>query len=120
AVDMRMLAVIDVSGSMLQPAGEQTRIALAGASAQTAMSVFPMSSQVGLWVFSTDHPGGTDWTEVVPIAPLGVARGIGTHRDALLVASAGLAEHVRPGADTGLHDTVLAAYRHVQDTYEPG
>jgi Ca-activated chloride channel family protein len=120
AVDMRMLAVIDVSGSMLQPAGEQTRVALAGASAQTAMSVFPLTSQVGLWVFSTDHPTGTDWTELAPIAPLDADRGAGTHRDALLEAAAGLPEHARPNADTGLYDTVLAAYRHVQDTYEPG
>lgn len=120
AVDMRMLAVIDVSGSMLQPAGDQTRIALAGASAQTAMSVFPLSSQVGLWVFSTDHPGGTDWTELAPITPLDAEHGAGTHRDRLLAATATLSEHARPGADTGLYDTVLAAYRQVQETYEPG
>lgn len=120
AVDMRMLAVIDVSGSMLQPVGDQTRIALAGASAQTALSVFPLSSQVGLWVFSTDHPGGTDWTELAPIAPLHGEEGGGGHREDLLAATATLAEHARPGGDTGLYDTVLAAYRQVQDTYEPG
>lgn len=120
AVDMRMLAVIDVSGSMLQPAGDQTRIALAGASAQTAMSVFPLTSQVGLWVFSTDHPGGTDWTELAPITPLHAESGAGTHRDTLLEAAATLSEHARPGADTGLYDTVLAAYREVQESYEPG
>ncbi|WP_152187434.1 VWA domain-containing protein [Georgenia satyanarayanai] len=120
AVDMRMLAVIDVSGSMLQPAGDRTRIALAGASAQTALSVFPLTSQVGLWVFSTDHPGGTDWTELAPVLPLHAESGAGIHRDALLEAAAALSDHVRPGADTGLYDTVLDAYRQVQETYEPG
>lgn len=120
AVDMRMLAVIDVSGSMLQPVGDQTRIALAGASARTAMTVFPQMSQVGLWVFSTDHPGGEDWTELVPIAPLHTEVGSGSHRDTLLAASAALPDHTRPGADTGLYDTVLAAYLEVQESYEPG
>ncbi|MPV37950.1 VWA domain-containing protein [Georgenia subflava] len=118
SVDMRMLAVIDVSGSMLQPAGDQTRIALAGASAQTALKIFPPTSQVGLWMFSTDHRNGNDWTELAPIAPLAVDSGTGTHRDALLAAAATLPIHTR--GDTGLYDTVLAAYREVQENYEPG
>lgn len=105
---------------MLQPVGDQTRVALAGGSAQTALSVFPLTSQVGLWVFSTDHPGGEDWTELVPIAPLHAERGSGTHRDALLAATETLPDHTVPDGDTGLYDTVLAAYREVQDNYEPG
>ncbi|WP_413452034.1 VWA domain-containing protein [Georgenia phoenicis] len=120
AVDMRMLAVIDVSGSMLEPVGQQTRIALAGASAQTAMNVFPPTSHVGLWVFSTDHAGGTDWTELAPITRLDAEVGAGTHRDVLLAAAASLPQHTRPDADTGLYDTVLAAYQQVQESYEPG
>ncbi len=119
-VDMRMLAVIDVSGSMLEPVDGQTRIQLAAASAEAAMHVFPPTSQVGLWMFSTDHPGGTDWTELAPIAPLHVAEGAGTHRDALLAAAASLPSHTVEGGDTGLYDTVLAAYREVQANYEPG
>lgn len=120
AVDMRMLAVIDVSGSMLEPVGDQTRIALAAASAHTALEVFPMTSQVGLWIFSTDHPGGADWTELVPIAQLDSQAGDGLHRDALLAAASSLPQHTVEGGDTGLYDTVLAAYREVQANYEPG
>ncbi len=119
-VDMRMLAVIDVSGSMLQPVGDQTRIALAAGSAEAAMQIFPPTSQVGLWVFSTDHPGGNDWTELAPIAPLTAEHGEGIHRDALLAAASSLPSHPREGDDTGLYDTVLAAYREVQRNYEPG
>ncbi|WP_324649469.1 VWA domain-containing protein [Georgenia sp. H159] len=120
AVDMRMLAVIDVSGSMLQPVGEQTRIGLAAASAGTAMQIFPPTSQVGLWVFSTDHRGGSDWTELAPIAPLNAEDGAGTHRDALLEAVTTLPGQPREGRDTGLYDTVLAAYLEVQENFEPG
>ena len=120
AVDMRMLAVIDVSGSMLEPVGDQNRISLAAASAHTALEVFPTTSQVGLWIFSTDHPGGADWTELVPIAPLDSPSGDGLHRDALLGATAALPSHTVEGGDTGLYDTVLAAYREVQANYEPG
>ncbi len=119
-VDMRMLAVIDVSGSMLEPVEGQTRVQLAAASAATALEVFPPTSQVGLWMFSTDHPGGTDWTELAPIAPLHATGGAGTHRDALLAAASSLPARTVEGGDTGLYDTVLAAYREVQANYEPG
>lgn len=118
AVDMRMLAVIDISGSMLDDAGGRTRIELAAGAAQVAMQQFPPTSQVGLWAFSTDHGEGRDWTELVPVARIDSPAGDGTHRDALLAAAQSLP--ARADGDTGLYDTVLAAYRTVQDTYEPG
>lgn len=118
--DMRMLAVMDVSGSMQQQAGRRTRIQLAQAAAKTALDSFPQTSQIGLWEFSTDRDGvGKDYRELQPIRRLTdtVADG-GTHKDALNRSFAAMASSVE--GDTGLHDTVLAAYRSVKASYQPG
>lgn len=69
--DVRMLALVDTSGSMKEVEGTRTRMALAGEAAQTAVSIFPDSSQVGLWTFGIDKGGpGQDWQEAVPIRQL--------------------------------------------------
>jgi hypothetical protein len=116
--DMRMLAVIDVSGSMDHSAGDRTRIQLAAGSAAEAMQVFPPSSQVGLWEFSTHRgPGGQDWRELSPIERLDAVRSGKTHRDVILAAARGLPADTT--GDTALYDTVLAAYRSVQHGYDP-
>ena len=69
--DARMLALVDTSGSMKEKEGDKTRMALAGEAAQTAVTIFPNTSQVGLWTFGVDSGGpGQDWSEVVPIRQL--------------------------------------------------
>ena len=111
---------MDVSGSMQQQAGRRTRIQLAQAAAKTALDSFPQTSQIGLWEFSTDRDGvGKDYRELQPIRRLTdtVADG-GTHKDALNRSFAAMASSVE--GDTGLHDTVLAAYRSVKASYQPG
>jgi Ca-activated chloride channel homolog len=117
--DMRMLAVMDVSGSMKARAGDRSRIELARDAALTALSSFPQSSQVGLWEFSTDRGGpGRDHRALAPIRTLTDPVGGGTHKDAL---GSELAKMPRTVAgDTGLYDTLLAAYRSVKESYQPG
>lgn len=111
----RMLCVIDVSGSMKQPvptADNATREQVTVAAASRGLGLFDDSWAIGLWTFSTQMAGGRDYRELVPIGPLSTQRG-------RLEAALGT---VRPkdGGDTGLYDTVLAAYRTVQDDWEPG
>lgn len=118
--DMRMLAVMDVSGSMREQAGRRTRIQLAQAAARTALDSFPQTSQIGLWEFSTDRDGvGKDYKELQPIRRLTdtVADG-STHKDALNRSFAAMPASVK--GNTGLYDTVLAAYRSVKASYQPG
>jgi hypothetical protein len=117
--DMRMLAVMDVSGSMKARAGDRSRIELARDAAITALNTFPQTSQVGLWEFSTDRGGpGTDHRELVPIRTLTDRVAGGTHKETLGRELAKLPRTV--AGDTGLYDSLLAAYRSVKKSYEPG
>jgi len=117
--DMRMLAVMDVSGSMKAKAGKRSRIELAHAAAVTALNTFPQSSQVGLWEFSTDRGGpGQDYRQLQPIRPLTATVGSGTHKDALTREFAAMPRTV--AGNTGLYDSLLAAFRSVKSSYQPG
>jgi Ca-activated chloride channel family protein len=111
----RMLAVMDVSGSMLTPvptAGGVTREQVAVAAAKGGLGLFDDSWAVGLWIFSTRLDGDRDYRELVPLGPLTA------QRDRLGAALGG----IRPkrGGGTGLHDTILAAYKTVQAGWDPG
>ncbi len=115
----RILAVIDTSGSMAAREGPSDRISLAAAAAQGGLTLFPDTSSVGLWAFSSELAGGLSWEELVPIGkltePVGPAP---SRRAALAAASTTLRE--RLGGETALYDTVIAATRAVRAGYEPG
>ncbi|WP_173166717.1 substrate-binding domain-containing protein [Phytohabitans suffuscus] len=106
----RMLAVMDVSGSMLErvpEADNASRMAVTLAAAQAGLSLFDDSWALGLWTFSTDLGGGKDWRELVPIGPLS------SNRSQALAALKSITP--KPDGDTGLYDTMLAAYKEVQE-----
>ncbi|MCE1178065.1 MAG: substrate-binding and VWA domain-containing protein [Micrococcales bacterium] len=117
--DMRMLAVIDVSGSMKQPVNATTtRMQVAQGAASTALKILPAGSQIGGWAFSTDKAGpGKDWREMVPVRQLDAPVAGGTQRDALLKAVGSMPGLI--GGDTGLYDTTLAAWRYMHSSYDP-
>jgi Ca-activated chloride channel homolog len=109
----RMLAVIDVSGSMktkVPTAGNKTRLQVTVEAAKRGLALFDDSWALGTWEFSTNLVGNQDWKELVPIGPLSTQRGR---------AQAVLGD-LKPQADTGLYDTTLAAYKRVLDGYDPG
>lgn len=111
----RVLAVFDVSGSMLTKvptAGNATRAQVTQEAARRGLALFDDQWAVGVWVFSTELRGKQDWREIAPIRPVSAAR-------AQLQAAVKEIVPKRNGA-TGLYDTTLAAYRAVQDTWEPG
>ncbi len=120
--DARMLALIDTSGSMKEVEGTRTRIDLASEAAQTAVSIFPDSSQLGLWTFGIDKGGpGQDWQEVVPIRQLDQAvadAGGKPQRQVLTEALPALVGSASGG--TGLYDSLLAAYTTMVGSYAPG
>lgn len=116
----RLLAIIDVSGSMDEQVGDTTRIGITSEAAGVGLGLFPDDSAVGLWAFSTNRgPDGEDYAEVLPVRPLTEEVDGQTQRELLASAAEGLDEDFTTG-DTGLHDTVLAAYLHMQEDWQEG
>ncbi len=117
-VPIRTLVVQDTSGSMATPAGGTTRAGLLIDASQTGLKLFPNNTMIGGWAFSVDKGGnGQDWVDMAPIRRLDARSGGGTHREALGKAvEEGLSDL---GGGTGLYDTTLAAFKKVQDTYDP-
>ncbi len=118
ALPSRMLAVLDVSGSMKFTAGPTTRVGLLSQAIDNGLPLFPENAQIGLWAFSIDKGGpGQDWKDLLPIRTLGEKVGDKTQRQLLAEEGHGLDALV--GGGTGLYDTTLAAFRKVQSTYDP-
>lgn len=116
----RLLAVIDISGSMDEKAGEASRIQITSQAAERGLGLFPDGSAIGLWVFSTNRgPDGEDFVEVLPVRQLTEEVDGRTQRELLQEASSSMDEEMTTG-DTGLHDTILAAYLHMQDDWQEG
>jgi Ca-activated chloride channel family protein len=110
----RMLAVIDVSGSMLTPvptAGGATRGQVSVAAARRGLNLFDDDWSVGLWVFSRRINGSRDYREILPIRPMRDNR-------ARLNQVIGTVAPIE-GGETGLYDTILAAYRTVKQGWDP-
>lgn len=113
------LAVIDVSGSMAEeaPGTGKTLLEFTVDTAAQGSQLFAADSEVGLWEFSTELPGGAedgDYRELVPIGPVGEPLGGATRREALVGALRGL----QPTNDTALYDTLLAAHGAVQAAWD--
>jgi Ca-activated chloride channel homolog len=117
-MDARLLAVIDVSGSMARAVPEAgpgaTRFSLAREAAVRGLSLYPDTTDVGLWVFSQNLNGDTDYREIVPVSPLSGTAG----RDRLAQALASASPI--PDGNTALYDTALAAVRAVRQGWVPG
>jgi hypothetical protein len=110
----RMLAVMDVSGSMATPvatAGGLSRQQVAVEAAATGLGLCSDAWAVGLWVFSTQMDGDLDYRQLVPIDELM------RQRDQLIAALGGVKPN--PKGNTALYDTLLAAYKTVQSGWDP-
>ncbi|MEE4025657.1 substrate-binding domain-containing protein [Gordonia sp. PKS22-38] len=120
-VPIRTLVVQDTSGSMAAPAGDTTRAGLLIDASMAGLKLFPNNASIGGWAFGIDKGGpDQDWKWMSPIRRLDAnAAAGGTHREQLgRAVQRGLAPS-QLGGGTGLYDTTLAAFREVQNTYDP-
>jgi Ca-activated chloride channel homolog len=116
--DVNTLIVIDTSGSMAEAAGNgRSKIQLTSAAAAGAVNFYPDSSNVGMWVFSTNQNGTTPYAQLVPIGEMSQPVGTQTRRQALIDASNGLPGRVH--GNTALYDTTLKAVQDVRKNYDP-
>lgn len=111
----RMLAIIDVSGSMIEKvptANNASRMAVTLEAARRGLALFDDSWALGLWIFSTELAGSRDYRPLVGIGPLS------SQRDTMERQIAGIT--AKRGGGTGLFDTILAGYKAVQEDWEQG
>ena len=116
----RMLAVLDISGSMAAevPGTEgRSRLDLARAAAQRGLSLYGDDSEIGVWEFSRRLDGDTDHRELVPIGGIAEVVDGASGRERIDGALARM--QVAPNGDTGLYDTTLAAVRTVRAGWSP-
>ena len=116
----RLLAVMDVSGSMagvVPGSGGATRMDLARAAATRGLGLYPDSSEIGLWMFSRKIDGDADYRQVVPVAQLSTETNGVTGQQQ--IAGALQQIQVVPDGGTGLYDTTLAAVRTLQRSWDP-
>lgn len=118
-VPIRSLVVEDASGSMEFPAGDSTRAEMLVEASQNGLKLFPNNTALGAWLFSINLGGpGKDYLPIAPIERLDAVDSDGqTHRDYLESQILTLPD--RLGGATGLYDTTLAAFKEVQDSYDP-
>ncbi|WP_320064525.1 substrate-binding domain-containing protein [Micromonospora sp. RTGN7] len=104
-ISARMLAVLDVSGSMAAqlPGSTETRLSAMIKAAQGGAELLLGTTELGVWEFSTDLDGERDYREVIPVGP------VGPRREEIVKALDRV--RVKPNGATGLYDTTLAAYR---------
>ncbi len=118
ALPARTLVMEDVSASMGDSAGADTRIGLTVQASETGNRLFPDNAQLGLWAFSIGlGDGDKDYKELVPVRRLDENVNGTSQRDVLLQQTRTLPSLV--GGGTGLYDTTLAAFRKVKDGYDP-
>lgn len=115
--DARVLSVVNVDASMATPMttadGNQVpRIEVFRATALAGMPLFTDGTDLGHWEYAVGLAGERDWVEGVPIATL-----TPEHRQAVAQA----VQTVQPVAtdQAALFETLLAAYRTLQDGYDP-
>jgi len=105
---------------MREEVGDDTLIGIATGAAEEALGLMRSQSQVGLWEFSTDRgPDGQDHRQLVQVRSLDSVSEGRTHREALRDAVRSITAETVTG-DTALYDTIIAAYRLMQDQYDPG
>lgn len=106
----RVLLLLDVSGSMGEPAGDGTKLDLAKQAAIDSLALFADDDEVGLRIFSTGlgPDESNDWLDLVPVGPFAGNRELIAQRiDALT-----------PVAGTPLYTSTRDAYNAMIDGYD--
>nr|WP_221473418.1 substrate-binding and VWA domain-containing protein [Planomonospora venezuelensis] len=115
----RLVTLLDVSGTMALPVEGTgaTRMQMIARIAVEGMKLFPANSEMGLWEFSTHLDGqGVDYRETVSVGPL-TETVDGVLRTDLIKQKLSTTQAKATG-DTGLNDSLAAAYKMMKDGYK--
>ena len=118
-IGFRLLALLDISGSMAQPAvpAGPTREQEMSAAAGEGLTLFPDNTRMGLWEFASKLDGTRPYKPLVPIGPLSAEIGLISRRQQIQQINQTL--QPKPGTTASMNDTILAAYKYVLATYQP-
>ncbi|TDD67583.1 substrate-binding and VWA domain-containing protein [Actinomadura rubrisoli] len=118
SLGLRILTLIDVSGSMAEEVAPRTnRLQAIAQVSQGGLSMMSNDTELGQWLFSTNMQGKLPYRESVSIGPLGERIGSNTRRGLVL---SGLNQmKPKPNGDTGLYRTMLAAYKQMNRSFKP-
>ncbi|MEV0144603.1 MULTISPECIES: substrate-binding domain-containing protein [unclassified Nonomuraea] len=114
----RLLTLLDVSGTMALPVPgtNLTRMQAISRIATEGLGLFPADSEIGVWAFSTHLDGqGKDWRELVSVGPLSQTVDGRLRKEALAAQFATV--QAKATGDTGLNDTLKAAYTEMTKSY---
>lgn len=115
----RLLALLDVSGTMALPVPgtQMTRMQAISKIATEGLGLYEANAEIGAWAFSTHLDGqGKDWKELVPLGPLSEQVNGVLRKQALAQQLATV--QAKATGDTGLNDTLKAAYKEMMDGYQ--
>ncbi|MGE5291511.1 MAG: substrate-binding and VWA domain-containing protein [Micromonosporaceae bacterium] len=116
----RDLVLDDVSDAMGQPLGTagQTRLGVLQQAARLGLSLFPDSTEMGVWVYSYRMDGALPYQVMVPVGPLPAQLGLITRRQQLEQFTSTILP--RPKALADEYGSILAAFRWMTAHYQPG
>jgi Ca-activated chloride channel homolog len=117
-VGSRDLAVMDVSSATAAPSG-LGNLSLGQILQQTAelgLELFPDSAQMGLWEYADKLNGSLPYKQLVSVGPLPGELGLISRREQILQIDASL--HTVKTAPAALNQTILAAYKEMNATYQ--
>nr|WP_245653307.1 substrate-binding domain-containing protein [Herbidospora sakaeratensis] len=115
----KLLSLLDVSGTMALPADSSgiTRMQAISQVSTEGLKLFPDKTEIGTWIFSDNLNGDkVDWKETVPVGPLAQQIDGVTRRE--VIARQMTQIKAIPTGNTGLNDSLWAAYQKMSDEYE--
>src|SRR5215471_815637 len=115
----RVLALNDVSSVMATPIGPggPTLEQMLSRTAVRSLARFPANTQIGVWAFASHLHGSLPYKQIMPVGPIQSPFGLVTRRMQIQrFAAAGTT--VPAGA--ALYGTILAAYKTLAASYQPG
>lgn len=115
----RAIIVGDVSESMPEPAGADTRLGFMQQAIKDEIGRLPANASIALWAFSDKHNGrlGEDYDEEVPMRRLDQLLYPDHQRDLLDDGVDGLAKLT--GGGSSIYTSVVAAYKAALADYDP-
>jgi hypothetical protein len=118
-IGSRDLAVMDVSSAMAAPSGlgPLTLEQVLTQTAELGLTLFPDSTQMGMWEFANNLAGSQPYKQLVPVGPLPGTMGLISRRVQIQQVDQSL--HPLTNTPAQLNRTILAAYQQMAGSYQP-